>query len=157
MNSSTTYNLWAIQDFEQATRKANWRDWFSWLTHKNNNLMSLDEILCCVPVKNQHHLGYQFVPLNKIVGSEGRYREFDRSFLPRQTHTKGRWVSIDKAHYKAVTLPPVELIKIGQDYFVRDGNHRVSVARVRGQEFIDAYVTEIVAPVSFDGTAQEMC
>ena len=58
---------------------------------------------------------------------------------------------------KTVTLPPVDLIKIGDDYFVRDGNHRVSVARVRGQEYIDAFVTEIFSPVSLDGATQEMC
>ena len=157
MNSSATYSLLAIREFEKASRKANWRDWLSWLTRNNNNLLSLDEILRCVPVKNQRHLGFQFVPIDKIVGSEGRHRDFDRAFLPRQTHTKGRWISIGKAHYKAVSLPPVDLVKMGQDYFVRDGNHRVSVARVRGQEVIDAYVTEIVTSLSADDASRGNC
>jgi hypothetical protein len=68
-------------------------------------------------------------------------------FLPIQSQTKGRWISIDKAHYEDIYLPPVDLYKIGEIYFVKDGNHRVSVARERGQEYMDAYVTEIDIPV----------
>jgi hypothetical protein len=77
------------------------------------------------------------------VGSEGRFHEFDRAFYPRVARSKDRWLRIDQAHYDDVTLPPVELIKVGQGYFVRDGNHRVSVARARGHQVVDACVTEI--------------
>ena len=157
MSNSATFSLVAIRNFERATRKANWRDRLSWLTRSDNDLMSLDEILRCLPVKNRHYLGFQFVLVGKIVGSEGRYHEFDRAFLPRQFHTKDRWINVDKAHYKAISLPPVELLKIGQNYFVRDGNHRVSVARMHGQEFIDAYVTEISTPASLEGVSLEIC
>ena len=87
------------------------------------------------------------VPVDKILGSLGRYRDFDRAFLPIQTRTKARWISIDRAHYEEIILPPVELYQIGEVYFVRDGNHRVSVARERGQTYIDAFVTEIDTPV----------
>ena len=95
----------------------------------------------------RHYRGLQAVPLAQIGGSEGRYRDFDKAFFPRQTQTKERWLSINKAHYEDVSLPPVELFKVGQMYFVRDGNHRVSVARAHGYEFIDAYVIEIDLPV----------
>jgi hypothetical protein len=84
------------------------------------------------------------------VGSEGRYRDFDRAFFPRQNQTKSRWLKVNKAYYEKVTLPPVELFKVGQRYFVRDGNHRISVARAHHQEFIDAYVTELDLPVPFE-------
>ena len=77
----------------------------------------------------------------------GRYRDFDRAFLPRQERTRGRWVNVDSAHHEDIILPPVDLYKVGEIYFVRDGNHRISVAREQGQDFIDAHVTEIEVPV----------
>ncbi len=141
--TTATFTLRAIRDFDRAVNKAQWRDWLSRLLQKDNNLRSLEELRQRLPFKGQRYLGLQVVPLANIVGSQGRAREFDRAFSPRQEYSKSRWVSIDTAHYKAVTLPPVNLIKIGEDYFVTDGNHRVSVARARGQEFIDAYVTEL--------------
>ena len=141
---TTTFNTHrALEDFEKARRKAGWRDWLSLLTRKENNLLSLNEILQKFPLTGQHYLGFQMVPLDKIVGSEGRFHEFDRAFYPREKRTRDRWLKIDQAHYDEVILPPVELIKIDQIYFVRDGNHRVSVTRARGHQVIDAYVTEI--------------
>lgn len=138
-----TSNQLPLWDFEQARRKVFWRDLFSWLTGTCNKLWSLSQIRQGLPLNGQHYRGLQTVSLDKIVGSEGRYDEFDRAFFPRQRRTKDRWVSIDQAYYKKVPLPPVELIKVGKVYFVRDGNHRVSVARMQGQEFIEAYVTEL--------------
>ena len=132
-----------INDFEQARRKAAWRDWFSLLTRKKNKLLSFNEFRQELSMTGQHYLGYQMVTLDRIIGSEGRSHEFDRAFYPREKRIKDRWLRIDQAHYDDVNLPPVELIKVGQIYFVRDGNHRVSVARARGHQVIDAYVTEI--------------
>ena len=134
-------------DYRQARRKSFFNKVESLLTGKSADLLPLDEVRKLLPIRGQRELGAQPVPLDKIVGSEGRYRDFDRAFLPRREHTRSRWVSIDVAHYQDVPLPPVELTKIGDVYFVRDGNHRVSVARERGQEFIDAYVTELETPV----------
>ena len=133
----------ALGNFEQARRKAFWRDWFSRLTGKQNKLLSFDDLSPNLLYARRRYLGQQSVLLDQIIGSEGRYREFDRAFYPRRSYVKERWVSIDKAYYTEVFLLPIELLKIGQSYFVRDGNHRVSVARSRGQEFIDAHVTEI--------------
>jgi hypothetical protein len=86
------------------------------------------------------------------VGSVNRYRDFDRAFLPSQARTEGRWESIGRAHLNNIHLPPVKLYKIGDAYFVVDGNHRVSVAREMGQEFIDAEVQEarVRVPLSPD-------
>ncbi len=112
--------------------------------------MPFDEIRRSLPVGGQHDVGNQQVLMDKIVGSIGRYQDFDRVFLPRRTHTRGRWESIDKAHLQDISLPPIELYKIGSVFFVRDGNHRVSVARERGQAYIDAYVTEIDVPFMID-------
>ena len=137
----------AKQDFERAVTRAFWRKILARITGENNELLPFDEVRQQLPLRGQHYTGLKQVPINKILGSIGRYHEFDRAFLPTQTRTKDRWISIGKAHYDMIDLPPVDLYKIGEVYFVKDGNHRVSVARERGQEFIDAYVTEIDSPV----------
>ena len=140
----------AKNDFETALRKGFWRSIISWFIRKDNKLMPFDEIRRSLPVGGQRDIGNLPVLLEKIVGSVGRYQDFDRVFLPRRTNLRGRWQSIDKAHIQDIILPPIELYKIGDVYFVRDGNHRVSVARERGQVFIDAYVTEINVPITID-------
>jgi hypothetical protein len=91
--------------------------------------------------------GVHAVPLDRIVGSVDRYHDFDRLFLPTQSHTSDRWRKISRARYEDVSLPPVLLFKVGEVYFVVDGNHRVSVAREAGQEYIDAEVREVVSRV----------
>lgn len=136
----------AEMDFERARRKAFWRRVLAWLKGESNDLLPFDEVREKLPIKGQYYAGLKQVPTDQIVGSFGRYRDFDRAFLPTQSRTRGRWQSIDKAHYEDVILPPVDLYKMGDIYFVRDGNHRVSVARERGQEYVDAFVTEIVVP-----------
>jgi uncharacterized ParB-like nuclease family protein len=90
----------------------------------------------------QHHEGLRMIPLSQIVGSEGRCGDFDRGFRPLKTHTRQRWFSIARAHLAEVALPPVDLIRVGDEYYVRDGNHRVSVARAFGLKAIEAMVTE---------------
>ena len=84
--------------------------------------------------------------MKQIVGSVGRYNDFDRVFLPRRRALRERWASIDSAHIKEINLPAIEVYKVGSVYFVLDGNHRVSVARERGQEYIDAMVIELEVP-----------
>jgi len=142
-----SYNNIANDDFERAFIKGFWRKVIRWLTGESNELLPYDAVKDRLPIQGQHHLGLCQVPIDQIIGSMGRYRDFDRAFLPLQKRTKGRWVSIDKAHYESIALPAVELYKIGEVYFVRDGNHRVSVARERGQVFVDAFVTEIDIPI----------
>ncbi len=142
--TTKAYERLAQEDFNHAQRKATWRDYINWLTGKHNQLLSLDGVSKSLSHQAPRHLGLQAVPIDRIVGSEGRFRDFDRAFLPRRTQIRDRWVRIATAYYEQVPLPPVELLKVGEEYYVRDGNHRVSVARSRGQEFIDAYVTEIV-------------
>jgi uncharacterized membrane protein YfbV (UPF0208 family) len=137
------YQQIANQDFERAVMRGFFRKVLSLFTGANNELLGYDEVREQIPIRGQHYLGVKQVPIDKIVGSMGRYHDFDRAFLPTQVRTKERWVSIDKAHIAQVELPPVELYKLGEIYFVKDGNHRVSVARERGQEFVDAYVTQI--------------
>jgi hypothetical protein len=83
------------------------------------------------------------IPLAKIVGSVGRYKDFTRDFLPRNAALGDRWIRIEQQMEKLEGLPPIEVYKIGDVYFVADGNHRVSVARANGFDEIEAYVTEL--------------
>ena len=94
------------------------------------------------------------VPLNKIVGSVGRYRDFTREFLPKGSISQERWRAVDAAMHSQAGLPPIEVYQVGDAYFVRDGNHRVSVARANGLTDIEAYVTRIETPVSIDANTQ---
>ncbi len=97
--------------------------------------------------KQETYLGLRVVPVSQIIGSESRYQDFTRSFLPKARHLQERWVSISTAAQKDIILPPVQLFKVGDAYFVRDGNHRVSVARASGIEMIDAEVIEVASQV----------
>jgi hypothetical protein len=153
LRKSVALDVTAKIDFETALRKGFWRSVISWFTRSQNDLLPFDQIRQSLPVRGQHDIGNQQVELDMIVGSIGRYQDFDRAFLPRHTNTRGRWESIDKAHLQDISLPPIELYKVGSVYFVKDGNHRVSVARERGQAFIDAYVTEIDVPFPIDETS----
>ncbi len=140
------YDSIAYEDFNRAFRRSFWRKLKALMTGESNELLPYDRVREDLPFRGQRDIGLQTVPVDRIVGSVGRYRDFDRAFLPIQRQTTERWVSISKAHYQEVILPPVDLYKIGEVYFVRDGNHRVSVAREREQQFIDAFVTEIDIP-----------
>ena len=137
-------------DFSSAYQKGFWRSIFSWLHNKNNELLPFEEVMKHIPMRGQNYIGVRQIEIDKIIGSVSRYQDFDRAFLPRQTHTRSRWESIDRAHFKNIILPPIEVYKIGDSYFIKDGNHRVSVAREKGQAFIDAYVTEIHTPGHID-------
>lgn len=149
-------NQWAArtaqEDFKDARRKAFLSELIDAVRRRPSQLLSFEDVRTRLNVRGQRYLGHQTVLLDNIVGSEGRYSDFDRRFLPRTDALKNRWSNIDKAMIQSVELPPVELYKIGDVYFVRDGNHRVSVARQQGTSYIDAFVTELVVDVPLDAT-----
>jgi len=148
----------AQTDFRNARLRAFLRDVWATLGRRPNRLLSWEEVRDHLRLGGQVYRGLQTVPLAQIVGSVNRYRDFDRAFLPTQAHTADRWRSISRAFYDDVSLPPVKLYKVGDAYFVLDGNHRVSVARERGQEFIDAEVIEARTrvPVEADMDAEDL-
>lgn len=133
----------AQTDFQQARLRAFLREVRASLGGWSNRLLSWEEARDHLRVGGQVYRGLRTVPLAQVVGSVNRYRDFDRAFLPRQSHTGDRWRSISRAFYDEVSLPPVRLYQMGDAYFVLDGNHRISVARDRGQEFIEAEVIEV--------------
>ncbi len=150
--------LVAQSDFRRARRKAFRTNLVAGLSRRPNWLISFEEVQKMLPIKGQVYRGYQEVPVASIIGSVDRYHDFDRSFLPTQSHTRPRWESVDRAALTDVTLPPVQLYKVGDVYFVKDGNHRVSVAKEKGVEFIDAEVIErpISVPLSPDTDPRDL-
>ena len=111
------------------------------LSSDSRRLLRLSEVAAGGTVRASHHVGIREVPIDVIRGSEGRVEGFDAEMWPTDGQSRDRWVSIAAARQRGVQLPPVELIQVGKVYFVRDGHHRISVARALGQAYIDAEVT----------------
>jgi hypothetical protein len=141
-------NLRENEDFVQARMRAFWHQVLSLVTGRPNRLLSWDDTHDKLGMSGNRYRGLQNVPVDKIIGSVGRYQDFDRAFLPAKDALERRWHSIAQAHDQGAVLPPVELYTVGDAYFVVDGHHRVSVAKYRGIKDIDAYVTEVTPRVS---------
>jgi hypothetical protein len=133
----------AAQEFHLARRRAAVEELLARLRGQSAGLLSFDEVTAALGVRGQASAGMQHVPIAAIVGSVGRYNDFSRTFLPLQDSDQERWVSVRTAAAHVSDLPAVELYRIGDAYFVLDGNHRISIARQQELEFIDAYVTEV--------------
>jgi hypothetical protein len=133
----------AEADFSRARNRETVQKILSLLNPSSRDLLSLREVREALHPRSESYRGLQVVPIAKIVGSEGRYADFNKEFLPKNDHLKGRWTRVDQAHLAQINLPPISLFEIGGVYFVRDGNHRVSVARQQGAISIDAEVISL--------------
>jgi hypothetical protein len=140
----------AREDFNKARMQEKISRIINALSPQNHELLSLSDVKDVVRPKSETYRGLQTVDVTHIVGSEGRYRDFNKGFLPRRDALRGRWQSIDRAHLQQVNLPPIRLYEIGGVYFVRDGNHRVSVARAQGVMAIDAEVVSLGTEIKLD-------
>src|ERR1700743_2972619 len=116
------------------------------------HILPYEEVVAALGYVSEHFAGSAVVPLDAIVGTVDRGRDFDRSFRPTTGRVRSRWEHIATAMRRGEAMPPVDLVRIGQIYFVRDGHHRVSVARALGRNDIDAYVTEVVTRVGAERT-----
>ncbi len=134
-------------DFAKARHKALFNEIQHFLNPDEAMLISFSDIKKLLKPDNEVYKGMQEIPVNLIVGSEGRYQDFDSRFFPKSMHLKSRWEHIDMAHLKDISLPPISLYELGGVYFVRDGNHRVSVAKAKGIEFIDAEVVSLQSEI----------
>lgn len=142
--------------FQNARRRAFWQEMSSLLTGKSTELLSFDDIKTRLRLREESYKGLQNVPLERIVGSVGRYRDFTSSFLPKKTTSPDRWSRVYAQVSSMEGVPPIELYKVDDIYFVRDGNHRVSVARQIGAKTIEAHVTELPTSVDLEpGMSQE--
>jgi len=139
-------NEQADWDFSRALRKARLRRLVLRLRGKltaRSTPPSFEEVQGSLRAYNQVRRGTRVIDLEKIIGSVGRSRDFDSCFMPLRAAAGERWKRVDLAFYRDQALPPVSLYKLGDAYFVEDGNHRVSVARYHGVPDIEADVTEL--------------
>ena len=106
-------------------------------------ILPFEEVVEALGRVAEHDLGLQTVLLDSIVGTVDRTKDFDRAFRPTSPRLRARWQRIAEAQRRGESFPPISVYRIGELHFVRDGHHRVSVARSLGREDIDAYVTEV--------------
>jgi len=146
----------ARQDFQRARQQAALQEVLSRLRGKSADLLSFEDVRQKLHAHTSGgQRGVQNIPVTAIVGSVGRYTDFTRTFLPKNPKDEERWARI----MALVTdpagggLPPIEVVKVGDAYFVQDGHHRVSVARALGAETIEAYVNEIPTNVPLPADA----
>ena len=140
------------EDFAKARNKALFNEIQHFLNPDEATLISFSDIKKLLHPNDESYMGMQTVPVKLIVGSESRYQDFDNRFFPKRMHLKARWEHIDMAHIQDINLPPITLYELGGVYFVRDGNHRVSVAKAKGVEFIDAEVVSLKSEIKLNPT-----
>ena len=133
----------ARERFGYMHTKALTQDLMARLAGRSNDLLPFDTLMEVLRSHEQIlHRDPQMIPLDRIVGSVGRYKDFTRDFLPRNRGMLERWARVDSYMSAMAGLSPIEVFKVGSVYFVADGNHRVSVARANGFDAIEAFVTE---------------
>lgn len=133
----------AENDFIRARNKALFNEIQHFLNPEEAKMISLKAVKKLLKPESETYVGMQVVPISKIIGSEGRYKDFDNQFFPKKSIIKERWEHVDEAIINDIVLPPIKVYELGGLYFVRDGNHRVSVAKAKGVEFIDAEVISL--------------
>ena len=135
----------ALRDFNDARLKASLEEALARLTGRSNELLSYDDVAQKLKLRVRSDRGIREIPVDAIVGSVGRYTEFTRTFLPRRADDQERWARVKAAMEDPVGegVPPIEVYKVGEAYFVLDGNHRVSIARQEGTDSIEAHVIEV--------------
>ena len=146
--SDNMYQSMARSDFSRVRLKESIGRILTLLKAQKDEMLSLGDVRSLLRPDSETYRGMQTVLIDRIVGSEGRYKDFNRAFLPRHDKLMRRWIRVDEAHYRNIILPPIKLFEIGGAYFVRDGNHRVSVAKAQGAEFIDAEVISLSSEIS---------
>ena len=144
-----SYQL-ALRDFRRARQEAAMRQLLSRFSGVENQLLAFHEVTDDLEVKETVDLGIKEIPLEAIIGSVGRADDFTREFLPKRDSDADRWARVRAAVIDMKGWPPIDVYKLGEVYFVKDGNHRVSVARQLGNETISARVTEIITRLSID-------
>jgi hypothetical protein len=106
-------------------------------------ILPFDEVVAALGMLGETHIGLRTIPVDAIVGSVDRTRDFDRRFRPTSARSRERWEYVAAATRRGQPMPPISVFQAGDLYFVRDGHHRVSVARAHGEKLIDADVTEV--------------
>lgn len=144
----------ALDDFHRLRGKAAMDRFWAGIRGESLDLLPYDEVSSKLRAVSQTNIGLQQVPLKNIIGSVNRTSDFDRKFRPLHDDDSSRWANVKTAMISphAVGVPPVSLYKIGDAYFVMDGNHRISIAQEMGLDSIEAYVTEVKTKVSLSSS-----
>lgn len=108
-----------------------------------NVVLPYDEVVAALGIVGEWYLGVELISLHSVVGSVDRARDFDRQFRPTSSRGRERWQRIDQAQRRGQPMPPISVYRIEDLHFVRDGHHRVSVAKSLGWRSIEAEVTEV--------------
>ena len=140
----------AIDDFYKARRRAQLQDIAAALRGESTRLLSYEDVRTRLQAVESSRRYLADISLDSIVGSVGRYNDFTRTFLPKNNSAKQRWVNVEVQMTGLEGLPPIDVYQLGDVYFVKDGNHRVSVARQLGFAYIQAYVTPVQTRVPLD-------
>lgn len=159
MTNDSQYSInAAVNDFYRARNKAMLKEIIGFITGKSTKLLSYEDVKQKLKLQGSSDRGLKEIPLNSIVGSLGRYSDFTRDFLPRKETVKNRWTRIKQVATGLVGFPPIEVYQVGDAYFIKDGNHRVSVAKQLGATYIQAYVTAVRTrvPLSPDDNAEDI-
>jgi len=112
-----------------------------------NVILPFEEVVAALGRRGERRLGLKSIAVDSIVGTVDRGREFDRRFRPRSSRVQSRWERIATAQRRGDSFPPIDVYRIGELHFVKDGHHRVSVARAQGITHLDAYVTEVLTAI----------
>jgi hypothetical protein len=116
-----------------------------------NLILPFDEVAAALGRRGERNLGLQTIALDTVVGTVDSRRDFDRHFRPTSSRVRERWERLALAQKRGESIPPIDVYRIGDLHFVKDGHHRVSIAIATGQQVIDAYVTEVLTAVPADG------
>lgn len=119
-----------------------------------NLVLPFDEVVAALGRRGETYLGLQTIKLSSIVGTVDSTRDFDRQFRPTSSRVRERWERLALAQMRGEAMPPIEVYRIGDLHFVKDGHHRVSVARATGHKTIEAYVTEVLTRIPATGISR---
>jgi nucleotide-binding universal stress UspA family protein len=145
----------AIQDFQSARQRASIQEVLARITGKSTQLLSYEEVAEKLKLRIRTERGIKTIPLDAIVGSVSRYTDFTRTFLPLRENDQQRWANVKAVLMEGgAGLPPIEVYKVGEVYFVVDGNHRVSIAKQEGLTSIEAHVIEFKTDIKLTSNVQ---
>jgi hypothetical protein len=138
----------AQDDFDQARQRQALSRIARWLRRQPGDadtILPFDEVVSALGRTGERDLGLQPIRLDSIAGTVDRVGGgFDRRFRPTSDKDRERWVRSAAAMRRGEPLEPISVYRVGDVHFVRDGHHRVSVARAAGHQVIDGYTTEIL-------------
>lgn len=139
--------LRAVEDFRTARRRARRERFLSALRRQPDDLLSYEAVRAQLRAVETAQRALEDIPIDRIVGSVNRYTDFSRRFFPLNESDQQRWARVRARIDSMEGLPPIEAYRIGDLYFVLDGNHRVSVTREIGAKTIQGYVTTVTSRV----------